>query len=74
MSSSPSSSSPAWGATVLAGGLSGMTVDLVLFPLDSIKTYLQTRREVQNQSKLFGQGAARFYRGMSSGKERAVGG
>ncbi len=30
-------------ATFVAGGASGMTVDFVLFPLDTIKTRLQTK-------------------------------
>ena len=30
--------------TLVAGGLSGVTVDLILFPLDTIKTRLQARK------------------------------
>jgi Mitochondrial carrier protein len=63
---------PGWKTVILAGGMSGMMVDFVLFPLDSLKTYLQTRTELRNQSGLFGQGSKRFYRG-TGGKRRRGG-
>lgn len=46
LASHPPSAADGWAklrATVVAGGLSGMAVDLVLFPLDTVKTNLQVR-------------------------------
>ena len=56
-----SSTSPSFQAALLAGGLAGTTVDLSLFPLDTLKTRLQAREG------FFASGGFRgIYRGVGS--------
>lgn len=47
---------------LIAGGLSGMTVDFILFPLDTIKTRLQARKSATNAIPKTGA----FYKGLLS--------
>ena len=50
--------------SAVAGGAAGMTVDLVLYPLDTIKTRLQARRlTTGSPPPAPARGAASFYRG-----------
>lgn len=48
-----------------AGGVAGCTVDLVLFPLDTLKTVLQLKPDAR-QTHLASFSPRRFYRGLSS--------
>ena len=48
---------------LLAGGLSGMTVDFVLFPIDTIKSRLQARQSPSVTAPKLG---ASIYRGFHS--------
>ena len=52
---------PSFTAALLAGGLAGTTVDLTLFPLDTLKTRLQSREGLIRSGGLSG-----IYRGLSS--------
>ena len=52
---------PSFTAALLAGALAGTTVDLSLFPLDTIKTRLQSREGLIRSGGLSG-----IYRGLSS--------
>ena len=47
----------------VAGGFSGMAVDSVLFPLDTIKTRLQARAGTDAATVARARGPASFYRG-----------
>lgn len=53
-------------ANALAGGLSGIAVDSILFPLDTIKTRLQARRGAAAGVPVRPAGFAAFYRGLLS--------
>lgn len=52
---------PTFTAALLAGGLAGTTVDLSLYPLDTIKTRLQSKQGLMRSGGLSG-----VYRGLSS--------
>lgn len=52
---------PSFTAALLAGGLAGTTVDLSLYPLDTIKTRLQSKQGLMRSGGLSG-----IYRGLSS--------
>ena len=56
------SSSPPWWHVPIAGGIAGMTVDLLLFRLDTIKTRLQSRPGAAGSALP----AGRFYRGIAT--------